>query len=104
MDFAPRLLHALQVPKRAINLTILTIISLPHTTWLFKKSPDALHLLIPGLAQKRPESFYIAKYWPFTHIHTPFVHSNLLKVQSPCQVPCSVYPCLFLPFLLAITQ
>ena len=26
-------------------------------TWPFKKSPDALHLSIPILAQKRPETF-----------------------------------------------
>jgi len=32
MDFAPRLLHALQEPIRAIKLTILTTISLHHTT------------------------------------------------------------------------
>jgi len=32
MDFAPRLLHALQEPKQVINLTILTTILLPHTT------------------------------------------------------------------------
>jgi len=25
-------------------------------TWRFKKSPDSLHLLIPILAQKRPET------------------------------------------------
>jgi len=27
------------------------------STWPFKRSPDALRLLIPSLAQKRPETF-----------------------------------------------
>jgi len=33
------------------------------STWPFTKSPDALHLLVLILAQKRPETFQIAKYW-----------------------------------------
>ena len=55
------LLFALAFIVSFHSWSLAPVIRLP-TTWPFKKSPDALNLLIPVLAQKHPETFLIAKY------------------------------------------